>query len=155
MNKDYIGNNEGEGLLLDGQKKCLINLSASERREVVISELKRKNRVLILMRGLPLNEFREIISRLEAVYSELELEQKNKEELERTRRIEAEKIISDMNARGVDIEYLNEIIVGKSELDNARYIKDGVPWSGQGHRPEVFKGLGAVELERYRVPAKS
>jgi DNA-binding protein H-NS len=107
------------------------------------------------MRGIPLHEFREIIDRLEAVYSELESDQKNRDELDKIRRAEAEKIIIDMNARGVDIQYLNEIIVGKSESDNAKYIKDGVPWSGQGRRPDVFKGLGAVELERYRVPVKS
>ncbi|KTA87520.1 DNA-binding protein (plasmid) [Aeromonas salmonicida subsp. salmonicida] len=139
----------------EGHKNELINLSASERRELVISELKRKHRVLILMRGIPLHEFREIIERLEAVYSELESDQKNRDELDKIRRAEAEKIIIDMNARGVDIQYLNEVIVGKSESDNAKYIKDGVPWSGQGRRPDVFKGLSAVELERYRVPVKS
>ena len=154
MNKSNI-KDESKGLSKEGHKNELINLSASERRELVISELKRKHRVLILMRGIPLHEFREIIDRLEAVYSELESDQKNRDELDKIRRAEAEKIIIDMNARGVDIQYLNEIIVGKSESDNAKYIKDGVPWSGQGRRPDVFKGLGAVELERYRVPVKS
>lgn len=154
MNKNNI-DDENKVLSKEGQKNELINLSASERRELVISELKRKHRVLILMRGIPLHEFREIIERLEAVYSELESDQKNRDELDKIRRAEAEKIIIDMNARGVDIQYLNEIIVGKSESDNAKYIKDGVPWSGQGRRPDVFKGLGAVELERYRVPVKS
>ncbi|WED79293.1 DNA-binding protein [Aeromonas allosaccharophila] len=154
MNKSNV-EDEKKGLSKEGHKNELINLSASERRELVISELKRKHRVLILMRGIPLHEFREIIDRLEAVYSELESDQKNRDELDKIRRAEAEKIIIDMNARGVDIQYLNEIIVGKSESDNAKYIKDGVPWSGQGRRPDVFKGLGAVELERYRVPVKS
>ena len=153
MNKN--NEDESKGLNKVGQEKKMIILSASERREIVISELKRKSRVLLLMRGLPLHEFREIIERLEAVYSELESDQKNRDELDKIRRAEAEKIIIDMNARGVDIQYLNEIIVGKSESDNAKYIKDGVPWSGQGRRPDVFKGLGAVELERYRVPVKS
>ncbi|WP_148612724.1 DNA-binding protein, partial [Aeromonas sobria] len=148
MNKSNV-EDENKGLSKEGHKNELINLSASERRELVISELKRKHRVLILMRGIPLHEFREIIERLEAVYSELESDQKNRDELDKIRRAEAEKIIIDMNARGVDIQYLNEIIVGKSESDNAKYIKDGVPWSGQGRRPDVFKGLGAVELERY------
>lgn len=145
MNKSNV-EDEKKGLSKEGHKNELINLSASERRELVISELKRKHRVLILMRGIPLHEFREIIERLEAVYSELESDQKNRDELDKIRRAEAEKIIIDMNARGVDIQYLNEIIVGKSESDNAKYIKDGVPWSGQGRRPDVFKGLGAVEL---------
>ena len=154
MSKSNV-EDEKKGLSKEGHKNELINLSASERRELVISELKRKHRVLILMRGIPLHEFREIIERLEAVYSELESDQKNRDELDKIRRAEAEKIIIDMNARGVDIQYLNEIIVGKSESDNAKYIKDGVPWSGQGRRPDVFKGLGAVELERYRVPVKS
>ena len=154
MNKSNV-EDENKGLSKEGYKNELINLSASERRELVISELKRKHRVLILMRGIPLHEFREIIERLEAVYSELESDQKNRDELDKIRRAEAEKIIIDMNARGVDIQYLNEIIVGKSESDNAKYIKDGVPWRGQGRRPDVFKGLGAVELERYRVPVKS
>ena len=154
MSKSNV-EDEKKGLSKEGHKNELINLSASERRELVISELKRKHRVLILMRGIPLHEFREIIERLEAVYSELESDQKNRDELDKIRRAEAEKIIIDMNARGVDIQYLNEIIFGKSESDNAKYIKDGVPWSGQGRRPDVFKGLGAVELERYRVPVKS
>ena len=150
MNKNNI-DDENKVLSKEGQKNELINLSASERRELVISELKRKNRVIILMKGLPLHEFREIIERLEAVYLELESEQKSRDELEKIRRAEAEKIIDDMNARGVDIQYLNEIIVGKSESDNAKYIKDGVPWSGQGRRPDVFKGLGAVELGKVRI----
>lgn len=154
MNKNNI-EDEKKGLSKEGHKNEFINLSASERRELVISELKRKHRVLILMRGIPLHEFREIIERLEAVYSELESDQKNRDELDKIRRAEAETIIIDMYARGVDIQYLNEIIFGKSESDNAKYIKDGVPWSGQGRRPDVFKGLGAVELERYRVPVKS
>ncbi|MBJ7592923.1 DNA-binding protein [Aeromonas veronii] len=150
MNKSNV-EDEKKGLSKEGHKNELINLSASERRELVISELKRKHRVLILMRGIPLHEFREIIDRLEAVYSELESDQKNRDELDKIRRAEAEKIIIDMNARGVDIQYLNEIIVGKSESDNAKYIKDGVPWSGQGRRPDVFKGLGAVELGKVRI----
>ncbi len=154
MNKNNI-DDENKVLSKEGQKNELINLSASERREFVISELKRKNRVIILMKGLPLHEFREIIERLEAVYLELESEQKSRDELEKIRRAEAEKIIDDMNARGVDIQYLNEVIVGRSDHDNARYIKDGVTWSGQGRRPDVFKGLGAVALERYRVPVKN
>ena len=150
MNKNNI-DDENKVLSKEGQKNELINLSASERREFVISELKRKNRVIILMKGLPLHEFREIIERLEAVYLELESEQKSRDELEKIRRAEAEKIIDDMNARDVDIQYLNEIIFGKSEPDNAKYIKDGVPWSGQGRRPDVFKGLGAVELGKVRI----
>jgi len=106
------------------------------------------------MKGLPLHELREIIDRLEGVYVELEVDYKNREELDRRRRAEAEKIIKDMDARGVDIEYLKGIIISKSEPDNVKYIKDGVPWSGQGRRPDVFRGLELVELERYRVPAK-
>ena len=154
MNKSNI-KDESKGLSKEGHKNEFINLSAAERGELVISELKRNHRAQILRRGIPLHEFREIIERLEAVYSERESEQKNGDELDKIRRAEAEKIIIDMNARGVDIQYLNEIIVGKSESDNAKYIKDGVPWSGQGRRPDVYKGLGAVELERYRVPVKS
>lgn len=75
MNKSNI-EDENKGLIKEGHKNEFINLSASERRELVISELKRKHRVLILMRGIPLHEFREIIERLEAVYSELESDQK-------------------------------------------------------------------------------
>ena len=33
-----------------------------------------------------------------------------------------------MSARGVDIDYLNEVVISKSEPDNVKYIKDGVPW---------------------------
>ena len=84
MNKNNI-DDENKVLSKEGQKNELINLSASERRELVISELKRKHRVLILMRGIPLHEFREIIERLEAVYSELESDQKNRDELGKVR----------------------------------------------------------------------
>ncbi|HDR2008108.1 TPA: DNA-binding protein, partial [Escherichia coli] len=48
----------------------------------------------------------------------------------------------------------NEMFTSRSEPDNAKYSKDGVSWSGQGRRPDAFKGLGAVELERYRIPQK-
>jgi DNA-binding protein H-NS len=143
MNKN--NEDENKGLNKVGQEKRII-LSASERREVVISELKRKSRVLLLMRGLPLHEFREIINRPEAVYVELEIDHKNREEHDRIKRAEAEKILSDMSARGVDIDYLNEVVISKSEPDNVKYIKDGVPWSGQGRRPDVFKGLGLTVI---------
>ena len=59
-----------------------------------------------------------------------------------------------MESCGVDISLLNEMFTSKSEPDNAKYSKDGVSWSGQGRRPDAFKGLGAVELERYRIPQK-
>lgn len=151
MNKSNI-EDENKGLNKEGHKNENFNLSASERREIVISELKRKHRVAILMRGLPLPEFREIIDRLECVYIEIEAEIREREEVDRERRVLAEKIIEDMNAKGVDIQYLNEVFVSKSEPDNAKYLKDGVSWSGQGRRPEAFKGLGLMELERYRIP---
>ena len=93
MNKNNI-DDENKVLSKEEQKNELINLSASERRELVISELKRKNRVLILMKGLPLHEFREIIERLEAVYLELESEQKSRDEHEKIRRAEAECVIA-------------------------------------------------------------
>ncbi|EHB4523382.1 DNA-binding protein, partial [Escherichia sp. S69_ASV_4] len=38
-------------------------LSAAERRELIIAELKRKSRIRTLLRGLPLDEVREIIDR--------------------------------------------------------------------------------------------
>lgn len=60
----------------------------------------------------------------------------------------------NMQSCGVDISLLNEMFTSKSEPDNAKYSKDGVSWSGQGRRPDAFKGLGAVELERYRIPQK-
>lgn len=70
------------------------------------------------------------------------------------KRAQAERIMSDMESCGVDIGLLNEMFTSKSEPDNAKYSKDGVSWSGQGRRPDAFKGLGAVELERYRIPQK-
>lgn len=42
-------------------------LSAAERRELIIAELKRKSRIRTLLRGLPLDEVREIIDRMKGV----------------------------------------------------------------------------------------
>lgn len=121
-------------------------LSAAERREVIIAELKRKSR--------PLDEVRGIIDRMTGVLNELEGEYKKREEDEKEKRAQAERIMNDMESCGVDISLLNEMFTSKSEPDNAKYSKDGVSWSGQGRRPDAFKGLGAVELERYRIPQK-
>ncbi|ATW30867.1 DNA-binding protein (plasmid) [Candidatus Williamhamiltonella defendens] len=129
-------------------------LTAAERRELIIAELKRKSRIRTLLRGLPLDEVREIIDRMEGVLNELEEEYKKREEAEKEKRDQAKRIMSDMESCGVDINLLNEMFTCKSEPDNAKYSKDGVPWSGQGRRPDAFKGLGPVELERYRIPHK-
>ncbi|HGS4434380.1 TPA: H-NS family nucleoid-associated regulatory protein [Vibrio cholerae] len=129
-------------------------LSAAERRELIIAELKRKSRIRTMLRGLPLDEVREIIDRMKGVFNELEEEYKKREEEEKEKRAQAERIMSDMESCGVDISLLNEMFTNKSEPDNAKYSKDGVSWSGQGRRPDAFKGLGAVELERYRIPQK-
>ncbi len=129
-------------------------LTAAERRELIIAELKRKSRIRTLLRGLPLDEVREIIDRMKGVLNELEEEYKKREEEEREKRAQAARIMSDMKSCGVDINLLNEMFTSKSEPDNTKYLKDGVSWSGQGRRPDAFKGLGAVELERYRIPQK-
>lgn len=129
-------------------------LTAAERRELIIAELKRKSRIRTLLRGLPLGEVRDIIDRMKGVLNEFEDEYQKREEEEKERRIQAEKIMSQMETCGVDIQLLNEMFTNKSEPDNAKYSKDGVTWSGQGRRPDAFKGLGAVELERYRIPHK-
>ncbi|EGR0592440.1 MULTISPECIES: H-NS family nucleoid-associated regulatory protein [Gammaproteobacteria] len=129
-------------------------LSAAERRELIIAELKRKSRIRTLLRGLPLDEVREIIDRMKGVLNELEEEYKKREEEEKEKRVQAERIMSDMESCGVDINLLNEMYTSKSEPDNAKYSKDGASWSGQGRRPDAFKGLGHVELERFRIPQK-
>lgn len=58
-------------------------LSAAERRELIIAELKRKSRIRTLLRGLPLDEVREIIDRMKGVLNELEEEYKKREEEEK------------------------------------------------------------------------
>lgn len=134
--------------------EVLPTLSAAERRELIIAELKRKSRIRTLLRGISLDEVREIIDRMAGVLNELEEEYKKREEDEKEKRVQAERIMNDMESCGVDISLLNEMFTSKSEPDNAKYSKDGVSWSGQGRRPDAFKGLGAVELERYRIPQK-
>ncbi|WP_338271044.1 DNA-binding protein, partial [Escherichia coli] len=103
-------------------------LSAAERRELIIAELKRKSRIRTLLRGLPLDEVREIIDRMKGVLNELEEEYKKREEEEKEKRAQAERIMSDMESCGVDINLLNEMYTSKSEPDNAKYSKDGVSW---------------------------
>lgn len=129
-------------------------LSAAERRELIIAELKRKSRIRTLLRGLPLDEVREIIDRMKGVLNELEEEYKKREEEEKEKRAQAQRIMSDMESCGVDINLLNVMYASKSEPDNAKYSKDGATWSGQGRRPDAFKGLNPVELERCRIPQK-
>lgn len=92
---------------------------------------------------------------MKGVLNELEEEYKKREEEEKEKRAQAERIMSDMESCGVDIGLLNEMFTSRSEPDNAKYSKDGVSWSGQGRRPDAFKGLGAVELERYRIHRRS
>ncbi|EGA8339571.1 H-NS family nucleoid-associated regulatory protein [Edwardsiella piscicida] len=126
-------------------------LSVGERRELVIAELKRKHRIRTLFKGLPVSEVREIIERMQGVCDELEVECKRREEDEKERRSRAEKIMNDMISSGVDIEFLSEVFTSKSEGSNAKYVKDGITWSGYGRRPEAFKGLTDIELERFRI----
>ena len=99
-------------------------LSAAERRVLIIAELKRKSRIRTLLRGLPLDEVREIIDRMKGVLNELEEEYKKREEEEKEKRAQAERIMSDMESCGVDIGLLNEMFTSKSEPDNAKYSKD-------------------------------
>lgn len=73
-------------------------LSAAERRELIIAELKRKSRIRTLLRGLPLDEVREIIDRMKGVLNELEEEYKKREEEEKEKRAQAERIMSDMES---------------------------------------------------------
>ncbi|EMJ7066849.1 DNA-binding protein [Salmonella enterica] len=116
-------------------------LSAAERRELIIAELKRKSRIRTLLRGLPLDEVREIIDRMKGVLNELEEEYKKREEEEKEKRAQAERIMSDMESCGVDIGLLNEMFTSRSEPDNAKYSKDGVclPCSLQnGHSTQVL-----------------
>ncbi len=58
-------------------------LSAAERRELIIAELKRKSRIRTLLRGLPLDEVREIIDRMKGVLNELEEEYKSEKKKKR------------------------------------------------------------------------
>ncbi|WP_369793165.1 DNA-binding protein [Xenorhabdus sp. NBAII XenSa04] len=98
-------------------------LSAAERRELIIAELKRKSRIRTLLRGLPLDEVREIIDRMKGVLNELEEEYRKREEEEKEKRAQAKRIMSDMESCGVDINLLNEMFTSKSEPDNARYCR--------------------------------
>ena len=91
---------------------------------------------------------------MKGVLNELEEEYKKREEEEKEKRAQAERIMSDMESCGVDIGLLNEMFTSRSEPDNAKYSKDGVSWSARTTSPGCFQGLGAVELERYRIPQK-
>lgn len=63
--------------------EALSTLSAAERRELIIAELKRKSRIRTLLRGLSLDEVREMIDRMTGVLNELEEEYKKREEDEK------------------------------------------------------------------------
>lgn len=126
-------------------------LTANERRDLIIAELKRKSRIRTLLRGLPVDDVKDIITRMKDVLVELENDYRKREEDEKSKRAEAERILNDMESCGVGLNLLSEVLMNKSDNESARYLKDGVTWTGQGRRPDVFKGLGQIDLERWRI----
>lgn len=145
-----IGNpNQGEA-----SEVCIGNLTVHQRRELILSELKRKSRVRTIFRDLSVEELTDILERVKDVLAERVEEEKERAEREAAIKERAVSILKEMEATGVDIKTLKEI---QERLESAggskvRYVKDGATWSGQGRRPAAFKGLTDLELEKYRKP---
>ncbi|MGL4515138.1 MAG: hypothetical protein ACRCUH_00370 [Shewanella sp.] len=141
---------------MSNDQQAVENISSEMRRDIVISELKRKSKVRKILKGLSLNEIREIVSRMQEVLIEYELIFQHKAAESIRKRDIAEKIITRLSDADVDKTVLNDLITKLHDVssDKAVYMKDGVKWCGKGRRPIVFKGLSQIELEFYRMLPK-
>lgn len=143
--------NPGQEEVTEG---CVSNLSVHQRRELILSEFKRKSRVRTIFRDLSVEELAEILERVQDVLAERVQEEKERAEKEAVIMEKAVSILKDMEAKGVDIKTLKEIQEQRESTSGSkvRYVKDGATWTGQGRRPAPFKGLSDLELEKYRKP---
>lgn len=138
----------------DKQTKSVDGLTVNDRRDVVLSELKRKSKIRTIFKECPSSEMEEMLVRLKSVYEEkLAEEALHKEKQEKLQR-KAQNILMEMEEQGIDVELLREMQLKQhsltAELPKVKYIKDGATWSGLGRRPTPFKGLSDFELEKYR-----
>lgn len=131
------------------------NLTVHQRRDLVLSVLKRKSRVRTIFADVSVEELKEILERLEGVLEEKIVEDKERAEKDAARIEKSISILREMEELGVDIETLKKV-KSQQELTRSgakvKYVKDGSSWSGQGRRPAAFKGLSDIELEQYRKP---
>lgn len=125
-------------------------LSVHQRRELILAEFKRKSRVRTIFRDVPIHEFRDIVSRLTDLLDERVREEEERAVADEARRAIAMTALKDLQEQGIDFNMLKEVQEQSSPGAQARYVKDGVPWTGQGRRPAPFKGLSALQLERFR-----
>ena len=133
---------------------CVSNLAIHQRRELILSEFKRKSRVRTIFRDLSVEELTEILERVQDVLAERIQEEKERAEREAAIKEKAVSILKEMEEKGVDIKTLKEIQGQRDSTSGSkvRYVKDGATWTGQGRRPAAFKGLSDLELEKYRKP---
>lgn len=130
-----------------------MDLTLSEKREIVFAELKLKKQIRALFRVVSVEEMEEMASRFQSVVDEMRLEEakmaleSEKARLEKEGRID--EVLSQIDLSGVDLESL--VKVARSKKTRAKYYKDGHFWTGLGRRPLAFKGLTSAELEKYRV----
>ncbi|MFC6674034.1 hypothetical protein [Marinobacterium aestuariivivens] len=151
--------NEDSSIQDDKCEDCIRNLNVNQRRDLVVSELKRKSKIRAIFKDCPVSELSSILERMQAVFEERIQEDEEKAAREAVLMEKAQSVFQVMAEKGIDIETLREIQKQQDTTSaihpKVKYIKDGVPWSGQGRRPAPFKGLSDFDLEKYRkVPQK-
>lgn len=136
--------------------ECIKNLSVTQRRDLVFSEFKRKSKIRIIFKDCPISDMAEMLERFKAVLDERIAEEEEKAARDAELKKEAENILSEMALKGINVELLKEVQLGYSgsAVAKAKYVKDGITWTGQGRRPAPFKGLSDYELEKYRKTPK-
>lgn len=133
--------------------ECIRNLTISQRRELVFSELKRKSKIRIIFKDCPVSDMSEMLERFRSVLNERIQEEEEKAEREALLKKDAQHILSEMAEKGIDVDLLREVQQQGSSTDSSskvKYVKDGSTWTGKGRRPPPFKGLSDYELEKYR-----
>lgn len=139
--------------LTDECEKYIKLMTANQRREVVLSELKRKNKIKTLFKDCSVAEMSDIIERLQSFLEEKKIEENERFAREDELRKEAQAILDEMMQKGINVELLKDLqqqAEQNSTGSKVKYVKDGLTWSGQGRRPTPFKGLSDYELEKYR-----
>lgn len=131
-------------------------LNLQQLRNLVITELKRKSRVRLLLRDCSSDEISDMGDRLLAIAEERRSEERAAELHLESIKTSVGELQESLKANPGLSKRLAEAFTDVNgegmEKAAAKYFRDGVYWSGRGRRPKKFVGLSKLELEKYRIP---
>lgn len=119
-----------------------------------IDGLLSKHKVRTVLASADLKTLERIQANLTGILDVLIEEQKKKIQLQLEQEASIKSMLAELTAKGISKESILSVIgvpVPVEEKPKAKYVKDGVEWSGRGKPPKVFTGLSKEELSAYQV----